>query len=421
MRQAERHERKLAKQVRAAVQQREQAEEGVVCCGIRELLDRLRGGDKIAAKLDAAIDAELEAKRRYLESYNCKLVAANEARKRYKGQLCDRLEDIARYVDVYRTCDEPVRHIIEKKLGGGERQILSFGMANRTRQALVRNLIRAMHGLTPGDHMLFHGGAPAAIGRIKSLFDAGYQQVAQLDVKECYASFNVDLVAELLGLDEEVAFNVLSAEAANIVSPMVDTCPSGTREAVADANSKVRQGLSTGSMVSPLVAEWMLTLARLNLADCGDVQVTCYADNFLLQSRSSRVLGDAVPSLGDGLRNHPAGPLLGHKFQTLGNYEEFEFLGCRLHKDGGRLTVSLSDANYEKARKIRATGYRDIAEASSISEVDRVIDRVAKEHRAFVCAFVALECRQRFHRKRMEAMRAKARNRVRLLSGEDVS
>lgn len=172
-----------------------------------------------------------------------------------------------------------------------------------------------------------------------------------------------------------------------------------------DALDKARLGLSTGSKASPLIAELMLSLVFVALAKCADVKVTSYADNFLLQAGCGKSLRDAARKLRNALHTHPAGPLKGHKAETLGPTDRFEFLGYTIAPDGRRIAVSLSAINAEKARCIRAEGYRKIGKAKTIEERLKAVEETASSHKELLAAFPAWPGRQRFHVKKMERMR----------------
>ncbi|WP_164660552.1 hypothetical protein [Tropicibacter sp. Alg240-R139] len=225
-------------------------------------------------------------------------------------------------------------------------------------------MISAQIDERPWDQKLFNGGTRAAIEQIKANHEEGYKYTCQLDVVECYSSFNVEKVAALLFLPEEVADNVLSGRNYAIeLSPTIlgedaSVQPTGIRN-IEDAKEKARRGLSTGSKVSPLVADVMLTQVHIALMDCGDIKVASFADNFIVQAAERAMLRNLVRSLCDALHTHPAGPLRTHKVEKMQMpFDSFEVLGYRLEPDGIRLSVSLLDQNAEAARVLRALSYR---------------------------------------------------------------
>lgn len=207
----------------------------------------------------------------FIRSYDARLLAALEAIGDFgPGEVECSPAEVAERIDVFAPCDEPVTLSLKRKPDGSFRPILNFGVEQRARQILIRNLISAQFGERPWDQKLFNGGTKAAIEQVKANYEDGYKCACHLDVVECFSSFNVGKVAELLFLPEEAARNVLTGQ--NFV---IEPSPSTEGEDV-PVNSagprnleeileQARRGLSTGSKVSPLIADVMLTLVHIAL------------------------------------------------------------------------------------------------------------------------------------------------------------
>ncbi|WP_407493816.1 reverse transcriptase domain-containing protein [Pseudooceanicola sp. MF1-13] len=356
--------------------------------------------------------ALFEANEAILRSYSARLLAAREAIKDFDPREIEYSPaELARRMDAFAPCDEPVQLTLKPKPDGHFRPTLNFGVERRAQQILVRNLISVQFGERPWDQKLFNGGTKAAIEQIKANYEEGYKFACHLDVVECFSSFNVEKVAQELSLPEEVANNVLTGQNFAIEHSSTireDRVPFNSMNPRLSEEylEKARRGLSTGSKVSPLIADVMLSLVHIALVDVGDIKVTSFADNFMVQTRDRAMLRNAAHSLRDALQQHPAGPLGEHKVETLlAPWDPFEFLGYHLEPNGTRLMVTMSRDNTERARLIRANCYQELRAAICEEEISNIVLETDKKHRSLVYAFGAWTGRLRFHDKKMRKIR----------------
>lgn len=380
------------------------------------------GAGSTAERFAAGV-ALFEADEAVLRSYSARFLAALEAIGDFgPGEVDCSPAELAERIDVFAPCDEPVTLSLKRKPDGRFRPILNFGVEQRARQILIRNLISAQFGERHWDQKLFNGGTKAAIEQVKANYEDGYQCACHLDVVGCFSSFNVEKVAELLFLPEEVARHVLTGQ-----NHAIELSPTNTGEDVPvnsagprnleEVMEQARRGLSTGSKVSPLIADVMLTLVHIALVDCGDIKVTSFADNFIVQARDRATLRNIVHSLRDALHKHPAGPLREHKVETqLMPFDTFEFLGYRLEPDGSRLVASMSEDNAEKARRLRADCYQRLRRAQCETEIAELVFELNSTHRALVNGFHAWPSRNLFHSRKMRNVRAFATRHVEQLA-----
>jgi hypothetical protein len=105
----------------------------------------------------------------------------------------------------------------------------------------------------------------------------------------------------------------------------------------------VRRGLPQGSAASPIVAEMLLASLFESLPDCG--RWVGYADNFLAMAKTKADAVAMTLHLWSALKAHPAGHFQPKQPRVFEPGQAIEFLGLRVHKLEGGITVSVGERN----------------------------------------------------------------------------
>ncbi|MBY6066220.1 hypothetical protein KUW17_05665 [Leisingera aquaemixtae] len=360
------------------------------------------------------------ASREYLNSFACRYAAVKEAVKDLGKQFSEEdVQSIARKLHLWTPCAEEVR--LHPKLKpdcadhtwGSYRYILSFGLENRARQILVRNLLLAGWDLQAEQYQ-FNGGREAAIKHLLRAYRKGYRHVFEIDVYHCFKSFDREGVAKYLSLPERVVTNVLSGDELNIVlSPQyekevekicldLDGLPETPLEkfGLMDADwGSARSGLTEGSKVSPFAAELLLAWVLKNVPD-GAWRIVNYADNYLCLCKSENAAFELRDILQKLLHQHPAGPLKAKQFPKIyAPNEAFPFLGYHLvPKNPLGLHVWWSEEAEKKAKRLRRTTYKVLSSPSLSKSQRKVRFRwFEKKHWAIVNGYPSWKEGKQFH------------------------
>jgi hypothetical protein len=155
----------------------------------------------------------------YLGSYDAKLNAtleASEAMKAPRRPDPEELPSIAGSLDAWKGTDEPVLvHRIPKDSPGQYRTVLEFEIENRSLQHLVRDVLIAVLELHPHQYAT-RGGVHAAIRHTKQALIDGYLWAVELDINNCYPSFDEEKLPSLLPLPKEVTDHVILSRHLNL-------------------------------------------------------------------------------------------------------------------------------------------------------------------------------------------------------------
>lgn len=93
---------------------------------------------------------------------------------------------------------------IEPKDNGDYRIVMDFGLANRALQHLVLPLVCAGADLHAHQYGTRGGGTHAAISHVRNMLMEGYGYAVEIDVANCFGSFDEKRVPGLLSIPEEV-------------------------------------------------------------------------------------------------------------------------------------------------------------------------------------------------------------------------
>ncbi len=312
--------------------------------------------------------------RRYLNSHHARLVAAELARRAMKPhpQLPKALvPSIASGLDPWVGTTEEVRvNMIPKDSGYGDyRLTMDFGPENRALQHLILGALKVIADLHPHQFGSGNGGMHAAIKHVAQAMKDGFVWAVEMDLENCFWSFDADKVADLLPLPKEVTEQALLARNLNLVpgnlldllggvSGGVHDVPYGSPHTPhfgpacglgilgAQILAEARRGIPQGSAASPLLAEMLLAPALKQLPTGG--KVFAYLDNFLIMAKSEDDAVSMAKALGCALKAHPAGPLRPKIKGRFHPGEPIEFLGHRLTVQHGMVIIEPSPLNQQK-------------------------------------------------------------------------
>jgi len=258
---------------------------------------------KRAMKMTEAIATAHRAKKpklvrqlvgRYLKSYDAKRVAVRKAYKalRRPGPKAN-VNALAAKLLPWEPSNEPARLFLKKKgTTGNYRTILDFELENRARQHLVKDAIAPTVDLHPRQYGTI--GVHAAIKSVAESMAQGYVWGFEIDISNCFPSFEEERLHEFLPLPKRVIRHVIMASHLNITSGNVRDIFGPAENGVdpilvTEHLAEARQGIPQGSAVSNLVSEILLAVPFKKLPTCG--VATGYADNVLLLAKNKE---DAV-------------------------------------------------------------------------------------------------------------------------------
>jgi hypothetical protein len=148
----------------------------------------------------------------YLRSRDAKDVAAAQAWRKLKPHRrpnANQLPAIAERLNAWDGTTEPVILSFKEKASkpGHFRPLLDFGIENRALQHLVLGALKARADLHPNQYVM--KGSHDAIRRVTELMANGYEYAVEIDIKDCFASFDGEKVLDLLPLPKRVTKSVL--------------------------------------------------------------------------------------------------------------------------------------------------------------------------------------------------------------------
>ena len=342
-----------------------------------------------------------QATREYISSYDAKYLAVVEAADKLEKCGVPRptkkeIEKITSELDAWSGTNEEVRVILKPKNGDENdwRPIMSFGIENRALQYLVRHVLEARSELQP-NQFLTRGGTPVAVKAALEALGSGHDHVAEIDIAQCYSSFDGSTLPGLLPLPKRVTTNVITSSRLNLVpgnltellGPDVWSDDPAMQEiAAAHDVAAVRQGIPQGSAVSPLVTEILLAPVIAQLPKKG--VVVNYADNVLVMGREANDTVALIKALLSALTSHPAGPLKPSRIDMYPPGKTIEFLGYAIHRGGPKLKVTPTPHNKLKFRRKFKTGREKIeGTPATVKARKREIKRLAKYVRSWTAGF----------------------------------
>jgi Reverse transcriptase (RNA-dependent DNA polymerase) len=302
----------------------------------------------------------------YFNSFDARLAAVQRANRRRK--LKNRLDTatvlkVAAGLDARQGTDEPVLVHRKRKTSNPDsfRTYMAFGIENKALQYLVLRLLEQVAVIPPYQYSVMGGGTHAAIKHAVKAMSTGPVWAVEVDVVDCYPSFEGKKLKDQLLIPKEVTENVLISEHLNLkggnlagitklgpFGPAGDPKASMTLEGMLAA---ARQGIPQGSAVSPFIAETMLAIALREVPKLGDI--VAYGDNCLLLAKEESDMVTMIEALESALEAHPVG-LLTPKRRLFKLGAPVEFLGHRLIPHGSKIRVEPSQkCQNEFERSIR--------------------------------------------------------------------
>lgn len=301
----------------------------------------------------------------YLNSFDARLAAVQRANRRRK--LGDRLDTatvrtIAAGLDAWKGTDEPMLVHQKPKTSnpGSFRTYMAFGIQNRALQYLVLRLLEQVACIAPYQYTV-RGGLHASIKHVAKVMSAGPIWAVEVDVVDCYQSFDGEKLKDLLPVPKVVSAQVLIAEHLNLKGGhIVDITKSGPFGPAGDPKSSTmaiegtlaaaRRGIPQGSAASPFIAETMLAIALRKVPDLGDK--VGYGDNCLLMAKEESDVVTMLEALETAFHTHPVG-LLTPKKKLFHPGQPVQFLGHSLTpQSGGHILIEPDLKNRKKFERI---------------------------------------------------------------------
>jgi hypothetical protein len=180
----------------------------------------------------------------------------------------------------------------------------------------------------------------------------GYEYAVEIDIKDCFASFDREKVHDLLPLPKRVTKSVLLIGSHNVVyhshwrSLFGQAKPEADHVWFAAEHAGAQRGFPQGSAASPLAVEMLLAPLYVQLPATG-VSVG-YADNFLALGKDEKEAVAMSSAFGCALEVHPAGHLVPNPPKTFGPKQPIDFLGHRLQMCAGSVQITPTPENIQK-------------------------------------------------------------------------
>ncbi|HZM90084.1 MAG TPA: hypothetical protein VFF31_26430 [Blastocatellia bacterium] len=211
-----------------------------------------------------------------------------------------------------------------------------------------------------------------AIKQVTQAMKEGFDWAIEIDIEDCFPSFEGDKVRDLIPLPKEVTEQVLLARNLNLVpGNLLDLFEGETGDAhggdqlaqhtigqthfgpaggfsilTAEVLAEARRGIPQGSAASSLLAEMLLAPVRQQLPTGG--KVFGYVDNFLVMARSEKDAVSMTKALDSALRAHPAGPLRPKIKGRFRPGEPIDALGHRLTAQHATVMIQPTPLNLQR-------------------------------------------------------------------------
>jgi hypothetical protein len=296
----------------------------------------------------------------YLNSFDARLAAVQRANRRRK--LNERLDTatvlkVAAGLDAWQGTDEPVLVHSKPKTSNPDsfRTYMAFGIENRALQYLVLPLLEQVACIPPYQYTV-RGGLHASIKHVVKAMSTGPVWAVEIDVVDCYQSFDGKKLKDLLPVPEEVSEHVLISEYLNLkggnLAGIIKSGPFGpaggpkASMTPEETLAAARRGIPQGSAVSPFIAETMLAIALGEVPKLGDI--VAYGDNCWLLAKEESDMVTMMKALETAFKAHPVG-LLTPKRKMFHPGQPLESLDhCLTPQSGGKIRIEPSQKNWEK-------------------------------------------------------------------------
>jgi reverse transcriptase-like protein len=274
---------------------------------------------------------------------------------------------------------------------------MAFGIENQALQYLVLALLEQVADIAPYQYLVRNGGTHAAIKQVVKAMSTGPVWAVEVDVVDCYPSFDGKKLKDQLLIPKEVTGNVLISEHLNLkggnlagITKSGPFGPAGDPKAPMTPEGMLaaaRQGIPQGSAVSPFIAETMLAIALREVPKLGDI--VAYGDNCLLLAKKESDVVTMTEALETALKAHPVG-LLTPKRKRFHPGQRVEFLGHYLiPQPDGKIRVEPSEENWKKFEndmrwQLKRLKYKKLSAAARF--------RAKQKARGYVRSWMAAFC-----------------------------
>ena len=291
----------------------------------------------------------------YLNSFDARYAAAQRANRR--RNIDDRLDEasvrtVATRLNAWKGTDEAVLVHAKRKSSNPAsfRTYMAFGIENSALQYLVLRLLEQIADIAPCQYTI-RGGMHAAIKQVAKVMSTGPLWAVEVDVIDCYPSFDGKKLKDLLPVPEEVSGNVLISEHLNLkggnIANLIKSGPFGpaggskASMTLEEMLAAARRGIPQGSAVSNLIAETVFAIALREVPDLGDK--VGFGDNTLLMAKEASDMVTMLEALESAFQGHPVG-LLKPKQKLFKPGQPVEFLGHRLiPQSSGKIRIEPSE------------------------------------------------------------------------------
>ena len=305
---------------------------------------------------------------KYLGSHHARYaatVAAYNAMSPKARPAFEKIVGIAGSLNPWLGTNEPVNVRFKVKPNGNYRTIMDFGIENRALQYLIYPILRATAQLHPNQYGL--KGVSCAVSRARDLIVAGYVWGTETDIANCFPSFEMDKVCNLIPLPKSVIENVIFSTHLNLVSPQLGAIfgvaeGSDDHNIVTDYLAAARRGIPQGSAISNLIADICLAkpLGSLPASACIDA----YADNTLCLAKDVEEAVSMHQALWVAIKAAPVGLLQPKLTAIVEPGKPFDFLGYTLINQHGQVKISAKERHLEEFHQRWLQGVRKIKKAS---------------------------------------------------------
>jgi hypothetical protein len=223
--------------------------------------------------------------------------------------------------NILTKLDEQVKVSRVEKSSGKFRPICNFGPVARGAQHMVLKLLRA--ATTPAPFQFTSLGVHKAIKEaLRLITQEGYHEIAEIDIKSHYPSFEVQSLLAVLPLPASAVKQIVAAISAKYEGPHEALC-------LLYGNHLFHQtplGMPQGSAASSAVAEW--SVSHLKVTTFLDIAIVNFADNFFVFAKTAADLTSAVEALRSAIAGLPGGAFKTEVRQVATVQVGFRMLGC---------------------------------------------------------------------------------------------
>ena len=210
----------------------------------------------------------------------------------------------------------------------------------------------------------------------------------EIDLEDCYQSFDGEKIQGFLPLPKKVTQHILCCALLNISLGNDGIFGHGDddvddEDVFPELFADARRGIPQGSAASPFAVEMLLSSVFDQLPACGEA--VGYADNTLAMAKSEADVVSMNKALWSALKAHPAGHLRPKQTGVYSPGQPIDFLGHRLTLQGNKVRIEPTPENLAKYRVAVKRGLRRIAHETSFT----ARTKRARELRGFIRSWCA--------------------------------